>query len=67
MSKKRKLPSRLYASVKDDIERDQRQALVECITVGLPAMVERYGHHSMEVRGLEHLVAKLTAGPRGRN
>jgi hypothetical protein len=47
--------------VKTDIDRDQRTALVECIDAGLPAMVERYGWHSVEVRGLEDLKMKLGA------
>ena len=58
--KKKRLPARLYSTLVHDVKRDQRLALAECIEVGMPAMVERYGHHSMEVRGLEDLKEKLS-------
>jgi hypothetical protein len=65
MGKKRMLITRENAAVKlalKEVDALNKAGLLECLEAGLPTLVERYGHHSYEVRSAEQMMAVLSKG-----
>ena len=58
--RRRSQPNRAVELAKKEVDRDNRQGLLECMELGLPGLVDRYGWHSHEVRSAERLIRALT-------
>lgn len=44
---------------KSEVDRSNRDGLLECLEAGLPTLVEKYAWHSHETRSAQRMIAAL--------